>query len=174
MGQTGLMMYRKKKGNQQAMKLPMIRPSISVARLSFFRAILFFSFSASCSLVSLGVMGNILDIDIDWSTLSYDEGPSMLPLAAIDVVAPFIPFVGAEAAAGWAGGLPIDAEASTGSLADINLLGGSLSLTFPVSIICLASLLDLCPTCPTEVRGEADDMLAEVDVPSAELFLNLF
>jgi len=36
------------------MKLPMMRPSIRVARRSFFRAIRFLSFSASCSGVSLG------------------------------------------------------------------------------------------------------------------------
>lgn len=53
-GQTGLMEYKKKKGNQQAMKLPMISPKIRVARRSFFRAILFFSFSASCSGVNFG------------------------------------------------------------------------------------------------------------------------
>ena len=51
------MEYRKKKGNQQAIKEPMIKPKISVARLSFFRAIRFFSFSASCSGVSLGAAG---------------------------------------------------------------------------------------------------------------------
>ena len=47
-GQTGPMLYKKKNGSQQAIKLPMINPRIRVARRSFFLAILFRSFSASC------------------------------------------------------------------------------------------------------------------------------
>ena len=60
MGQTGLMEYKKKNGNQHAMKLPMMRPRMRVARRSFFLASLFFSFSASCSGVSLGAPGLLL------------------------------------------------------------------------------------------------------------------
>ena len=48
------MEYKKKNGNQQAIKLPIIRPRINVARRSFFLAIRFFSFSASCCGVNLG------------------------------------------------------------------------------------------------------------------------
>jgi len=41
------MLYKKKKGSQQAIKLPIIKPRIRVARRSFFLAILLRSFSAS-------------------------------------------------------------------------------------------------------------------------------
>ena len=63
-GHHGLIEYKKKKGNQQAIKLPMIKPKINVALRSFFRAIAFFCFSASCSGVSLGttIAGLLLGI----------------------------------------------------------------------------------------------------------------
>ena len=60
MGHHGLIEYRKKNGNQHAIKLPMIKPKINVALRSFLRAIRFFSFSASCSGVSLGRIGGLL------------------------------------------------------------------------------------------------------------------
>jgi len=51
-------MYKKKNGSQQAMKLPMIRPRIRVARFSFFRAILRFSFSGSRGFGVFGMAGS--------------------------------------------------------------------------------------------------------------------
>ncbi len=42
-----LILYRKKNGNQHAMKLPMISPRMRVARRSFFLARSFFSRSAA-------------------------------------------------------------------------------------------------------------------------------
>lgn len=45
--------YRKKKGSQQAIKLPIISPKIRVARFSFLRAILFFSLSGSLGFCTL-------------------------------------------------------------------------------------------------------------------------
>ena len=62
-GQTGLIEYKKKNGNQQAIKLPIINPKINVALRSFFLAIRFFSFSASCSGVSFGPCGLLLGIE---------------------------------------------------------------------------------------------------------------
>lgn len=55
-------MYRKKKGSQQAMKLPMINPRISVALFSFFRANLFFSLSGSLGLWGFGSAGSNSDL----------------------------------------------------------------------------------------------------------------
>jgi hypothetical protein len=49
-GQAGTKMYKKKNGSQHAIKLPMIRPNMRVARFSFFLAILRFSFSGSLGL----------------------------------------------------------------------------------------------------------------------------
>ena len=49
-GQTGPILYKKKNGSQQAIKLPIINPRMRVARRSFFRAILFRSFSDSYNL----------------------------------------------------------------------------------------------------------------------------
>ena len=46
-GQTGLIEYKKKNGNQHAINEPMMRPRIKVALRSFFRANLRFSRSAS-------------------------------------------------------------------------------------------------------------------------------
>ena len=66
------MEYKKKNGNQQAIKLPIIRPRINVALRSFFRAIRFFSFSASCCGVSFG--------------------PPPIKSAFLDVVAPVVSF----------------------------------------------------------------------------------
>ena len=60
-GHIGPILYKKKKGSQHAMKLPIINPRISVARRSFFLAILLRSFSASC----------ILKIVISYTYLSY-------------------------------------------------------------------------------------------------------
>ena len=56
-GQNGLIEYKKKNGNQHAIKLPMIKPKIKVALRSFLRAKFFFAFSASCSGVNLGLTG---------------------------------------------------------------------------------------------------------------------
>uniref|UniRef100_A0A182R0C1 Uncharacterized protein n=1 Tax=Anopheles farauti TaxID=69004 RepID=A0A182R0C1_9DIPT len=46
-GDAAIAAHRKKNGSQQAMKLPMISPRMSVARFSFLRAIRRFSFSGS-------------------------------------------------------------------------------------------------------------------------------
>lgn len=55
---AGVKIYRKKKGNQQAMKLPIIKPNINVALFSFFLAILLFSLSGSLGFWGLGNAGS--------------------------------------------------------------------------------------------------------------------
>lgn len=51
-------MYKKKNGNQHAMKLPMINPKISVALFSFFLAMRRFSLSGSLGFWTLGKAGS--------------------------------------------------------------------------------------------------------------------
>lgn len=72
--------YKKKNGNQHAMKLPIIRPRINVARFSFFRASRFFSRSGSLGLLGLGSAGSSSDLlgwdfscllSIFWNNLSF-------------------------------------------------------------------------------------------------------
>lgn len=92
-GQTGLIEYRKKKGNQQAIKLPMIKPRISVARLSFLRAIRFFSFSASCSGVNLATGGTFCWVPPLLGLLFLRlimEGPSVAMLGAVGLLSIFL------------------------------------------------------------------------------------
>lgn len=55
-------MYKKKKGSQQAMKLPIINPRIKVALFSFFLANLFFSLSGSLGLCGFGKAGSNSDL----------------------------------------------------------------------------------------------------------------
>lgn len=55
-------MYRKKNGSQQAMKLPIMSPRISVARFSFFLANRFFSLSGSLGLCGFGNAGSSSDL----------------------------------------------------------------------------------------------------------------
>lgn len=57
-GQAGFKMYRKKNGNHDAIKLPIMRPRIRVARFSFFRAIRRFSFSGSRGFWIFGMAGS--------------------------------------------------------------------------------------------------------------------
>ena len=76
----GLMEYKKKNGNQQAIKLPIIRPRINVALRSFFLAIRFFSFSASCCGVSFGPppRRSVL-LDVVAAAISLPEGLLLRP-----------------------------------------------------------------------------------------------
>lgn len=60
--QAAFSIYRKKNGSQQAMKLPMINPRMSVALFSFFLASLFFSLSGSRGLWGLGNAGSNSDL----------------------------------------------------------------------------------------------------------------
>ena len=76
MGHHGLIEYRKKNGNQHAIKLPMIKPKINVALRSFLRAIRFFSFSASCSGVSLGRGGLLLGKVLTSTEAAVEFGPT--------------------------------------------------------------------------------------------------
>lgn len=55
---AALRIYKKKKGSQHAIKLPMINPNINVARFSFFLANLLFSLSGSRGLCGLGSAGS--------------------------------------------------------------------------------------------------------------------
>lgn len=57
-GQAGVKIYKKKKGNQHAIKLPIMRPRISVALFSFFLAMRLFSLSGSLGFCILGNAGS--------------------------------------------------------------------------------------------------------------------
>lgn len=138
------------------MKLPMIRPRMRVARLSFFLAIRFLSFSASCSGVSLGGDGwsgvtgcsagrtglaaaGADAADVDATMLAVAES-LVTPLAAVGGD----DFLKADLRAGLPGALPPMSTASRASCKKGLLLYTSFGNNFRSFQVCLPWQFDHC------------------------------